>query len=214
MCQTQSFTGMRSETRTETRVDPRISESRRRVLVAALEELAEVGYGGFAIESVCRRSGVAKSTVYRHWRGKLTLVGDALRSLNVQPGSPVTGGPPPGQSPRERVVEIVRHLAIAFSGSTVAACTPALVDAAEHETDIRDLFHEYNAERCQTLVDAVTDGVVSGAFPARVNPDLAAVAMAGAIVYRRLMTPTPMNPSDAEALVATVLGEGSSDRRG
>jgi len=53
-----------------------------------------------------------------------------------------------------------------------------------------------------------------GAFPARVNPDLAAVALAGAVMYRRLMTPTPMNPSDAEALVATVLGEGPSRRRG
>jgi len=204
----------RTETGTETCVDPRISESRRRVLMAALEELAEVGYGGFAIESVCRRSGVAKSTVYRHWPGKLTLVADALRSLNVQPGSAMAGVPPPGQTPRERVVEIVRHLATAFTGSTVAACTPALVDAAEHETDIRDLFHEYNAERRQTLVDAVTDGVVAGAFPARVNPDLAAVALAGAVMYRRLMTPTPMNPSDAEALVATVLGEGPSGRRG
>ena len=37
------------------------------MLTAALEELAEVGYGGFSIESLGRRSGVAKSTVYRHW---------------------------------------------------------------------------------------------------------------------------------------------------
>jgi len=32
------------------------------------------------------------------------------------------------------------------------------------------------------------------------------VALAGAVLYRRLMTPTPLDPADAEALVSTVLG--------
>lgn len=197
---------------TVARVDPRILESKSRVLAAALEELADVGYGSFAIESVCRRSGVAKSTVYRHWPGKLPLVADALRSLNVQPGSTAAGGPFGDQSPWERVVEIVRHLARAFTGSMVAACTPALVDAAERDAALRDLFHRYNAERRQTLVDAIADGIAQGVFPSHLDPDLAAVALAGAVMYRRLMTPTPLSPADAEELAATILGQRSPHR--
>ena len=50
----------------------------------ALSELAAVGYGAFTIEAVARRSGVAKSTIYRHWPGKLALIADALDTLNVQ----------------------------------------------------------------------------------------------------------------------------------
>ena len=202
-----------NETRTPPRVDPRVTESRRRVLTAALEELAEVGYGGFNIESLCRRSGVAKSTVYRHWPGKLELIADALRVLNEQPGSAATGGPAPDRSPRERVVEIVRHLATAFSGgSVVAACTPALIDASERDDEIRALFHQYTSERRQTLVDALRDGVASGELDESLDPELAAVALAGAVMYRRLMTPTPLAPSEAEALVTTVLGEGPAHR--
>ena len=189
-----------------TRVDPRIIESRHRVLTAALEELAEVGYGGFAIESVCRRSGVAKSTVYRHWPGKLPLIADALRSLNEQPGLAAASGALADQSPWERVVEIVRHLVTAFTGSMVAACTPALVDAAERDAELRGLFHGYNAERRQTLVDALVAGVEAGDFPRRLDPELAAAALAGAVMYRRLMTPTPLSADDAESLTATVLG--------
>ncbi len=189
------------------RVDPRIIESKTRVLEAALEELADVGYGQFAIESVSRRSGVAKSTIYRHWPGKLPLVADALRALNVQPGSAAAGGPPADQEPWERVVEIVRHLAVAFAGSMVAACTPALVEAAKRDTELRDLFYQYNAERRQTLADAVADGVARGEFPSHLDPDLTAVALAGAVMYRRLMTPTPLSPADAEALAATILNQ-------
>lgn len=198
---------------TQTRIDPRITESRRRVLTAVLQELAEVGYGAFAIESVCRRSGVAKSTVYRHWPGKLALVADALRSLNVQPGSADAGGPHPDQSPWQRVVEIVRHLAAAFTGSMVADCTPALVDASERDSELRELFHGYNAVRRQTLVDAVADGVATGELPRHLDPDLTAAALAGAVMYRRLMTPTPLSPADAEALAAMVLGQRPPQQR-
>ena len=50
----------------------------------ALSELAARGYGAFTIEAVAKRSGVAKSTIYRHWPGKLALIADALDTLNVQ----------------------------------------------------------------------------------------------------------------------------------
>jgi len=191
---------------TQARIDPRITESRRRVLTATLEELGEVGYGAFAIESVSRRSGVAKSTIYRHWPGKLAMVADALRALNVQPGSGGGSGSP-DPDPRTRVVRLVEHLATGFAGeSAVAACTPALVDAAERDVDLRDLFHEYAAQRRHALVEAVADGAAAGAFPVTVDPELAAAALAGAVMYRRLMTPVPLHPADAEALVDTVLG--------
>lgn len=194
------------------RIDPRIIESRRRVLTAALDELSEVGYGAFAIESVCRRSGVAKSTLYRHWPGKLPLIADALRSLNVQPGSAAAGGRLENQSAWQRVVELVRHLATAFTDSVVAGCVPALVDAAERDAELRGLFHAYNAERRQALVDAIAEGVETGEFPRSLDPDLAATALAGAVLYRRLMTATPLSPADAEDLAATMLGQLPPDR--
>jgi TetR/AcrR family transcriptional regulator, regulator of autoinduction and epiphytic fitness len=178
------------------------------VLTATLEELSEAGYGAFAIESVSRRSGVAKSTIYRHWTGKLAMVADALRALNVQPGSrDDPGALPVHRDPRAAVVSLVGHLATAFAaGSPVAAATPALVDAAERDGELRELFHGYTAQRRQALVDAVADGVAAGTFRADIDPELAAVALAGAVMYRRLMTSSPLDPADVEALVDTVLG--------
>ena len=43
-------------------------------LKAATEVLAENGYGGFTIDAVARHSGVARSTIYRHWQDRPTLI--------------------------------------------------------------------------------------------------------------------------------------------
>jgi AcrR family transcriptional regulator len=183
--------------------DPRIERTRRVVKQMALEELAARGYGAFTIEAVARRSGVAKSTIYRHWPGKLALVADALETLNVQP----TRGETPGRIvPLDRIDQLLRHLADAFRDPAITGCTPALIEAAEHDPEVRAFHHAYAAARREALVDAIADGVTEGSIPATVDPDTAAVAMAGAVIYRRVMTATPFDPADVPALITTVLG--------
>lgn len=66
----------------------------RRVLRAALEELAEYGYRGMRIEDVAARAGVNKTSVYRRWPSKEELVRDALLSIveaGIDPALPDTG---------------------------------------------------------------------------------------------------------------------------
>ena len=53
--------------------DPRIERTRRVVLDAALSLLIERGYGELTIEAVAAESGVAKSTIYRHWPSRVEL---------------------------------------------------------------------------------------------------------------------------------------------
>ena len=67
--------------------DPRIERSRRVILEATLDELADGGYGALTVEGVARRANVGKATIYRHWDGKTDLVADAVATLKqmVQP---------------------------------------------------------------------------------------------------------------------------------
>ena len=55
-------------------VDPRIERTRRVVLEAAAELIAECGFGRASIEAISERSGVARSTIYRHWPDRLELL--------------------------------------------------------------------------------------------------------------------------------------------
>src|SRR5205085_5739619 len=117
----------------DTDQDPRIERSRRVILEAALEELGVVGYGALTIEAVAARAGVGKSTIYRHWSGKLDLVEDAFRTLKAQALVPETG------SIRERLIAFLGQIANQLAGSTYSACMPALIDAAERDPQVREL---------------------------------------------------------------------------
>ena len=65
--------------------------SRRRVIDAAVDLLVEGGLGAVTVEDVVARSGVAKTTVYRHWRSRDELVADILTSALPAPVEPDTG---------------------------------------------------------------------------------------------------------------------------
>ncbi|MDQ4143302.1 MAG: TetR/AcrR family transcriptional regulator C-terminal ligand-binding domain-containing protein [Actinomycetota bacterium] len=120
--------------------------------------------------------------------------------INVQPELEAVG------SPREQVEQLLTHLTQVMAGSQLAACVPALIEAAERDATVRDLYHRYSTQRRQPLRDAIARGISQGTFPAHVAPDLAAQALAGTIFYRRLLTHTPFTPQEVPQLVMTVLG--------
>ena len=76
-------------------------------------------------------------------------------------------------------------------GSPVAACLPALIDGAQRDPTLRRLHHHYNNRRRAALVAAIAAAVETGDVRSDVDPELAAIALAGAVIYRRLMTPDP-----------------------
>ena len=57
---------------------PRSEECTRAILDAALQELADSGYGAMTIDGVAARSGSGKATIYRRWSTKAELVADAI----------------------------------------------------------------------------------------------------------------------------------------
>src|SRR3984885_10922662 len=72
--------------------DPRVVLSRERVLTATLDLLTETGLGGLTIDDVSKRSGVAKTTIYRHWPNRAALVIDACsRMIEEDVAVPDTG---------------------------------------------------------------------------------------------------------------------------
>jgi len=69
------------------------------------------------------------------------------------PASPLT--------PPQRIEQLLRHLAAAFRDPIITGCTPALIEASEHDPEVRAFHHAYAASRRQALVAAIADGVVA-----------------------------------------------------
>jgi AcrR family transcriptional regulator len=57
---------------------PRDPELDRRIAAAALDVFGDAGWAGFAMETVARRAGVGKASLYLRWSGKEALLTDAV----------------------------------------------------------------------------------------------------------------------------------------
>ncbi len=181
--------------------DPRLERTRRAVLEAALDLLTEHGYGEVTIEAVAARSGVAKSTIYRHWPGgRPDLVRDAFHELKPPPIAPTTG------HVRDRVQCVLEQLGQMVSGSRWSACLPALIEAAERDPAARDLQRQTSENGRRILIEVLDDGVRAGELPTHTDTELTAEALAGPIILRRLMSLEPLEPNRVRTLVDQVLG--------
>ena len=180
-------------------LDPRVERSRTVILSAALDLLGEAGYGGLTIEAVAARAGVGKSTVYRHWSGKLELVEDAIRTLKA--GITV----PAGGSVRDRLTDALRQIAQNMAASTWSACLPAIIDAAERDPEVLDILRRIGQERRRLLLDLLTEGRQTGEVP-DVDLNLLAECLIGPIVVRRLLLHETFQPSSVPTLVDQLLG--------
>jgi AcrR family transcriptional regulator len=180
-------------------LDPRVERSRRAVVEAAIDELGEVGYGAMTIESVARRAGVGKATVYRHWNGKLDLVASVLEVLR-QEVMVIPDG-----TPRERVVATVHGLVEYLGHSRLSQCLPALVSAAQYDESVRDFHYRYTAARRRQLVEHIEEAQLAGEVRRDTDPRLVAEALVGPIFYRRLMTPDPFTRHEVADFVDLVL---------
>jgi TetR/AcrR family transcriptional regulator, regulator of autoinduction and epiphytic fitness len=182
-------------------VDPRIERSRQVILQAVLEELSELGYGALTIESIARRAGVGKATIYRHWPDKIALIADAFKLLQQQRDPELVTG-----SPREKLERVLRHVADVVADSPFSSCLPALIEGAERDPALRRFHHHFQAEARKPTIALIADGVATGDFPPRIDPEIAAFALLGAIFFCRLMTDTSFPEERIPGLIDTVLG--------
>ncbi len=180
-------------------VDPRVERSRRVILAAALDVLGETGYGGLTIEAVAARARVAKSTIYRHWAGKLELIEDAIRTLKAHGAMPV------GDDTRDRVVHVLQQAATNVAATGWSTCLPAIIDAAERDPEVKAIHRRLAFERRQFPIDLLAEGLERGEISPGHDLALLADCLIGAILVRRLLLHEPFDPERVPALIDQIV---------
>ena len=183
-------------------MDKRIGRTQANAREAAIDVLASLGFAAFTMEAVAEHSGIAKSTLYRHWPDRIALLADALETLNRQPKR---DEPLRKNALRQRAIELLEHLAGVFEGSRISLVMPALIEAAERHPPVRAFLLEYSATRRQTLVRLLEEGVEIGDLGPDFDPDLAALALSGPIFYCRFLASEPFPRAKVAELVDLVL---------
>lgn len=186
---------------------PRRPEVDDAVTRAVLELLAERGYRGLTMDAVARRSGVAKTTIYRRFTGKLDLLRAAIERLASERfGEPDTG------SLRGDLEETVRMMARATAppwGAVVAA----VVGEAPHDPELREAAATFVARWRTVFRRMLWRAVERAELPADTDLDLLIDMLVGPLYYRLLVTGRPVVPELAEPLTTTLLEGLAPSRR-
>jgi AcrR family transcriptional regulator len=173
--------------------------ARQRVLSAALEVLAESGMPGFTIESVARRAGASKATLYRHWPSAAALLVDAM-DAEVRPVPAVATG-----DVRADMISLLAGVAAALDRPPFPGLMAAFVDAAERDPALAGLQASLTERRREPLLRVVLEAARQGVITADVDPELVVDLLAAPFFYRRLVAHRPIPADMPEAVVDHVL---------
>lgn len=181
------------------REDPRIARSKAAVVEATLALIAERGVANTTVDEISERSGVAKTTIYRHWDSKGEVVLDAISGLVQPPPIPDTG------ALRTDLVALVEGLVGALTSSPLAPMVPSLMDAAARDPEFAKLHGRYAQQRHRAVRAVLERGVERGELSPDVDLDVALALLAGPVFYRRFVSSSPLDPTFGHQVVDVVL---------
>jgi AcrR family transcriptional regulator len=171
-----------------------------RVLVASVAELAKSGYRAFRMDAVSASAGVNKTTIYRRWPGKASLVAAAvewMRRFVHDVPLPDTG------SLEQDLVEAFQHQR-RFKDRVEGQAWARLL-AEQHDPEVSAIISDAVKERSNAWYAMVTRAVARGQLPAGTNPRLL-LGMLRAIIDAWTATSSgKLKPGLLEAAVRTVV---------
>jgi AcrR family transcriptional regulator len=86
----------------------RAAERRAAIVDAAMEEFVARGFAATRLDDIARRAGVAKGTIYLHFKDKESMFEELIRTAIVPLVGTLTGPPPPGASIRDALEGFAR----------------------------------------------------------------------------------------------------------
>ncbi|GAA2064877.1 TetR/AcrR family transcriptional regulator [Streptomyces albiaxialis] len=163
------------------------------VLAAARQELAEAGYAALTVENVARRAGVHKTTVYRRWKDRETLVTEALTEhLAASILIPDTG------AFESDLRELARRMVRSITSVDEQGVTAALYSDAGRLPEIAAVRQGLFADRFRRAAPLVERAVDRGELPEGTDPALLLKSLIAPVYLRLLVLSEPLDDAVAD----------------
>src|SRR5215813_10765431 len=81
----------------------RAAERRQAIIEAAMEEFISRGFAATRLDDIAKRAGVAKGTIYLHFKDKESMFEELIRTAIVPLVGRIQGPPPAGASVRDLI---------------------------------------------------------------------------------------------------------------
>jgi AcrR family transcriptional regulator len=180
-------------------VDPRVARTRATVLQAAAELLAERGYSGFSVDALVERTGVSKTTMYRHWPSRIELLASTIAGLVDRLDVPDTG------TLRGDLLAFIQERTFVSGGDNLDRSLPGLIEAAERDPALLAVVSKVVLETYAQLNPLVERARTRGELRTDFDNSLLISVIVGPFFFRRLLTHEPTTKPQAEAIVDMLL---------
>ena len=177
----------------------RVRRSREKVLAITAELLFERGFGGASVDEISRRSGVAKTTIYRHWPSRADLLRDACSTISTPQDVPDTG------NLRVDATELMTNLAHMLRSAKWTSVLPSIIDAAERDPDIAKMYSTLQQGYSSPFDTVMQRAVRKGELPKETDTAVLIAALTGPLFFRRWFSREPLTDAFAKQIVRRVI---------
>ena len=155
---------------------------------ATIDLMVERGMHAVSVDAIAERSGVAKTTVYRHWPTREALILAAWYTLVPEEPDAPTG------DLQGRILALALAFARRIGAPPMSVLLPELLACAGRDADMLAVYEEILRVRGKPLTEAVAAAVVEGVLPAWTDVELMASLILGPIAFQQLIVRKPVDP--------------------
>jgi len=186
------------------------------ILAAAGKVFRAHGYAATTMEAVAAEAGVAKGSLYNHFRNKqdlfTQLFAEIIAGDEAETEQLVAEDIPADEKLQKLMDNVFAQLEryTAIGGlvlefwATAARQTSASSVEPQHQGELAEMFEQIFSRRRRQIVAIVTQGIESGLFRAEIDPEVAAslimAMMDGIIVHSILDVGAKFSPRSLEGL--------------
>lgn len=180
-------------------IDDRVRRSKEIVLGTTLDLLTEGGIGGVSVDEVSRRSGVAKTTIYRHWPTRSGLVMEACTRMIAEQAVPDTG------TLEGDVTAVLTDIADLLQTARWSSVVPSIIDAAERDADLAEIHGRIQLGHAAPLRAVIERAARKGEISAGTDPSATIAALLGPLFYRRWFSREPLDAKFVKAVIGNAI---------
>ncbi len=178
---------------------PLSEEARAKMLAAAQELIVTTGLDSCTVDEVARRSGVAKTTIYRHFADADELSMTAIDSMIEHVAVPDHG------SLRADLREIVMAFRQVVQHDTFRQLFADLLARAVRDPDFKKVYEATQEMRHQPLRLAIQRGIARGEVDPEIDLETAMYFVQGPFVSKRLIETGDLSEAEIDVFLDLIV---------
>jgi len=151
------------------------------VLDAARRLLVDEGSEAVTPLRISEMTGVARTTIYRHWPDREQLLLETLAAEEPDHPSSRTG------NLREDLITFLEHVARRIGRRPMAPLLAAMAERAQRDPETASLQRDRLEHRMEPLREILEAGIETGELPGNLDVGATVARLAGPLFYQRLI---------------------------